>query len=224
MLKFWIRQKKETGLEVYRNSYLPCFDPALKKSTPLEELTFVCLDTETSGLNLKKDQILSIGAVKIFQFDIKVAESWECFIRRSYEAQSESVVIHGILPTISSEKIDEQSALSALLAYLGNAVVVGHHIQFDINMINRALKAWHTPALKNKVIDTADLFVRLQDKNPYSPVKTPSLDELCQQYQIPEHDRHTALGDALITALLFQKLLFRLQNKGVRTLADLMRK
>ena len=114
------------------------------------------------------------------------------------------------------EKFSERNALRKFLEYIGNSVLVAHHAGFDIKMVNKALKRNGLPRLKNRVIDTAVLYkqsritTNLIDRN-----KIYSLDEICEAYNIDLNDRHTALGDAYITALVFLKLLARMNKTTV---------
>ncbi|HKK78702.1 MAG TPA: hypothetical protein VJ933_03695, partial [Phaeodactylibacter sp.] len=76
--------------------------------------------------------------------------------------------------------------------------------------------------LKNKGVDTAVLARRLANHPQLAKRGAFGLDQLCQDYHIPMSDRHTAAGDAYITAILLMKMLRRLEKRGVRTLGDLL--
>ena len=110
--------------------------------------------------------------------------------------------------------------MQQFLAYVQNAVLVAHHAAFDVAMINNALRRNGLPKLKNKILDTGHLFqkTRLDDSKTHF-----SLDELSKRFQIAMHDRHTASGDAYITALLFLKLIAKLKGKGDVKLKELSR-
>jgi len=103
-------------------------------------------------------------------------------------------------------------------------VLVGHHLRFDISILNEALKKRHAGKLRNPLIDTRDLALRVEkgrgghDDQPGNY----SLDALCQRYHIPGSDRHTAAGDAYITAILLLKLLGRLRKRGVIKLGEIV--
>ena len=97
------------------------------------------------------------------------------------------------------------------MEHIKNAVLVAHHAAFDVAMINQALKRLNLPKLKNKVLDTGHLFVKSKLD---TSKKHFSLDQLSHRFNIPQHDRHTASGDAFITAILFVKLLCILKKKN----------
>ncbi len=174
---------------------------------------FVVIDTETTGLDLKTDRILCIGALSIQNGTIAIKNSFEVYLDQ-YFYHAKNIEIHGILKKDSIEQITELEAIQSLLTYIGNSILVGHHVGFDILMVNEALKRHGLPNLKNKSLDTSQLYIRtliksnlLESKNRYS------LDELAEKFDISKKDRHTALGDAYITAIAFLKILSKLRKK-----------
>ena len=189
--------------------------------TPVEELRFVVFDTETTGLNPRKDLLLSIGAVEVTDNAIRVNQIFDHTIRRTKEAtqQVEAIEVHGILPGEHPEDQSEEEAISAFLDYLGNAILVAHHVRFDVLMIEKALNRYGGGRLLNQKLDTVELARRAGSGTD----KAYNLDALGRRYGIPLHDRHTAAGDAYITAILLLKLLQRLKKRRVRTLRDLLR-
>lgn len=200
----------------YWNAYIAHFKN--KQETNINMLRFVIFDTETTGLNPRKDRILSIGSISIQENIIKVADSLECYLNQE-TYNSESAKIHGILQKGYYKKIDEEEAIIQFLNFIKNAVLVAHHAAFDVAIINAALKRLGLPKLKNVVLDTGHLYNKTE---LYRSVKTHfSLDELSKLFKIPQHDRHTASGDAYITALLFLKITSQLKLKKNITLNDL---
>jgi DNA polymerase-3 subunit epsilon len=197
-------------------NYLKSFKQKQPKS--IEETRFVVFDTETTGLSITTDRILSIGAISIAKNSIDVADSIEIYLKQD-EFNTETVEIHGILKDGNLKKITENEAIKQFIEFLGNAVLVAHHAAFDIEMINAALKRMKLPKLKNKTIDTGILYKKLEGKkdNHFN------LDVLCEEFNIPKHDRHTASGDAFITALLFLKIISKLKKERTVHYSDLFR-
>lgn len=186
----------------------------LKKSKPgPEQHQFVVLDTETTGFDFEEDRILCIGALLVQDRTILVNKSFEVYlIQERYN--SATAEIHGILKRGKLHKIPEIQALEQLLAYLGNRIIVAHHTQFDITMINRALNRHGLPQLKNQTLDTAHLYKRTLIKSNLLERKTHyTLDELADKFNISKKDRHTAIGDAYITAIAFLKIMSKLKKK-----------
>lgn len=189
-----------------------------KPSKKIEDTRFVIFDTETTGLDIVKDRILSIGAIGIFNNTIDVADSFEVYITQT-EFNSETVEIHGLLKEGKLIKSNENEAIQQFISFLGNAVLVAHHAAFDIEMLNAALKRMNLPKLKNKTIDTGILYKKLEGKKD----QLFNLDVLCKEFNIPKHDRHTASGDAFITALLFLKIISKLKKERTVHYSDLFR-
>jgi DNA polymerase-3 subunit epsilon len=183
-------------------TYLSYFNESQSK-----EQRYVVFDCETTGLDYKSDRILSIGAVAIQNNQIIVGDFIGVFIKQDI-FKPESVLIHGILKEGKEEKIVEAEALIRFLDFIKDATLVGHHVDFDIEMINQALERLNVGTLKNQAMDTDVMYYKLKHL-PYD--QQTSLDDLCDIYKIKKSDRHTASGDAFITALLFLKLKKKLE-------------
>jgi len=189
-----------------------------KPTKNIKTTRFVVFDTETTGLDVINDRVLSIGAVSVFNNTIDVADSFEIYLKQD-EFNAESVEIHGILKDGLLKKISEKDAIQQFVNYIGNAVLVAHHAAFDIEIINATLKRMKLSKLKNKSIDTGILYKKLAGKkdNHFN------LDILSTEFNIPKHDRHTAAGDAYITALLFLKIISKLKQERTVYYSDLFR-
>ena len=203
--------------------YWKTYEESLKKiqSNSIKDSKFVVFDCETSGLNPKEDRILSMGAVTIHENTIKVKDSFELYLEQDI-FNRETVAIHGLLKKGSLKKLSEEDAIKEFLNYIQGAILVGHHISFDVNCVNYALKRIGLPKLKNKVLDTSILYKKTKHQlyaDAYSKVF--SLDELCDELKVHKKDRHTASGDAYITAIVFFKILGRLNRNNLLTLKDL---
>lgn len=211
-------------------AYRAQFTDDFTKRTPLSEVRFVVLDTETTGLDPQHDRILSIGAVAVRNRQIFIEDRFEAFLPQSGKpaGAGSSVPIHGILQKHSARQTaTTEEVLAGFVQYLGNAIIVGHHVSFDKGILSQHCQQYLGGSLTNRTADTIYLAQRVESPWASTPqVYKPaafSLDTLCGQYRIPVQDRHTATGDALLTALLFVKLIGRLEKKGVKTLGDLLR-
>ena len=224
MLKCLKRKRTPKDIPLFWQAYLKHFEKKQDLSIPVKEATFVIFDTETTGLNYKKDKILSIGAVRLKNKQIDLADSFECFIDQE-AFNPDTVPIHGILKNGQGEKLTEQEALAQFVAYCKGAILVGHNVNFDIAIVNEGLKKQTGDKLRNKTLDTAKLAIRLlkgtsQNNNPSAF----SLDVLAKKFDIKLNFRHTAAGDAYITALLLVKLISRMEKRGVKKLSDLLKR
>lgn len=189
----------------------------------VDRLQFIVIDTETTGLNPKEDYILSYGAVKLKGYSIQVPTATEMYLNAP-AIKKESVKVHGIIPKGDFTSLPHFA--EKILAYLGTDIIVGHHIGFDIAMIEKAMKPFGLKKIQNPIIDTLDLALRLEKGPHFDPQMASgeySLDQLCTRYGIEVDDRHTAAGDAFLTAQLFLKLLKIAERKGIKTYGELMR-
>ena len=203
--KFW-----EDHIYKIRNS---------KKYSNFEDIRFVALDTETTGFDYENDRILCIGAVAIKNNKILVSDSIEIYIKQDV-FNKETVKIHGIRKDGSEAKFSEEEAIIKLIDYLDDAVIVAHHTAFDVTMINMALKRLNVGPLESKQLDTNYIHKKISKTGTYKKIF--SLEELCEIYNIKMHDRHTALGDALITAYLFLKQTTKYKKNNALNLFDLI--
>jgi len=195
--------------------------PAKKKTDALLiDTSVVVIDAETTGLDLKKDRLLSLGGLRVQGNSIQLNHHFEAYLPTPADLQDLSAVpIHGILPNSNRYTYTEENKLlSDFLTFVGDRIIVGHHIGFDVEILNRALERQGGGKLQNQVLDTAKLAERLHPVGYWTPRDQFSLDKLARRYRIPLSDRHTALGDAYITAVLWLKLTARLQEKVKREL------
>lgn len=166
---------------------------------------FVVLSTETTGLSLEKDVILSFGSFAVINNSIVIGDSFETVIAQ-YKFFHDNGISNEFTIETKMKKMGEPEAIQALIEFIGNAVLVGHHIDFDVEMINVALEKLGCGRLKNEALDIDVMHRKLLDINS----KQFSLDELCSIYKIPVSDRNSSSEDAYKIALLFLKLKSRL--------------
>jgi len=190
--------------------------------TPIDEVRFIVLDSETTGLDPRRDKLITIGAVAIRAGDILLDDTFEVMIRLAYN--NSSVTVHGITRDEAAGGMEEREAVALFLEYLGGDVIVGHHIGHDIATLNCACERHFGFHLANRSLDTMDLTLRLNDAGGFAGLQMAqgfSLDSLCEMFGMVAHDRHTAGGDALLTALIFQRLLRVARRVGMLTLGAL---
>ena len=192
----WIKNINKEYPEFWK-IYLSKFE---KKSN-----RFVVLSTETTGLSLEKDVILSFGSFSIINNSIIIGDSFETVIAQ-YKFFHDNGISNEFTIETKMKKMGEPDAIQALIEFIGNSVLVGHHIDFDVEMINVALEKMDCGRLKNEALDIDVMHRKLLDINN----KQFSLDELCTIYKIPVSDRNSSSEDAYKIALLFLKLKSRL--------------
>ena len=179
----------------------------------IEETRFVVLDTETTGFDYDNDRILCIGALVLQNGKIAIHDSLEVYIEQDHYDKS-TAQIHGILKAFVIQRPTELEALQQFLAFLGDSIIIAHHTVFDVTMINKALQRNGLPELTNKRLDTAILYKKTLIKSHLFERKDHyTLDDLADKFDISKKDRHTALGDAYITAIAFLKIVKKLKEK-----------
>ncbi|TDT44832.1 DNA polymerase-3 subunit epsilon [Maribacter spongiicola] len=214
-------RKTPKNLPEFWINYANLFKETQNKN--FEDLVFVVLDTETTGFSFEEDRILSIGAVKIKKETISVQEVFDIYLEQE-KFNKDTVHVHGLLKNGQRDCISETLALEKFLDYVGNAIIIAHHAGFDMGMLNTALERNGLPKLKNTVLDTGVIYKKTLIKSYLVQPKTNyTLDELADKFSISKKDRHTALGDAYITAVAFLKIISRLKEKKNFSLKYLLR-
>ncbi len=191
-------------LQQYRN----CFTTTWHDETPIDAVRFVALDSETTGLDPATDRIVTIGAVGVVAGDILLNDSFEALVRVA--ANTEAVAVHGVTRDESRDGVEEPEALASCLGYLRDAVIVGHHIGHDVRTFDAALQRHWGAQLLNRTVDTMDLTLLLERSGAFAgrpPIRGYTLDALCGMFGVIPNGRHTAAGDAFITAQVFLRLL-----------------
>jgi len=192
----WIKNMNREYPEFWK-SYISKFEKRTSR--------FVVLSTETTGLNPDKDVILSFGAIGVINNSIIVEDNFEVVLLQ-YKFLHDNQLSNEFIVESKQPKLGEREALEAFIEYIGNAILVGHRIHFDVEMINEALEKLDCGRLKNEALDIEIMHRKLLDISD----KNFSVDELCKAYKITRSDRHSSAEDAYTIALLFLKLKSRL--------------
>lgn len=187
---------------------------------------YVVVDLETTGLDPTKDRVVSVGAFRIVNGRIRLGEIFSELVNPGRDIPAESIKVHAIVPDQIKDARPAWEVFDDFLEYLGHDILVAHYACFDLHFINWVMRERYGFRLQNLVIDTV-LMCRtaLIEPDPYGVrvgAKRCSLDSLAEKYGISVPERHTAIGDALATALIFQRLLPELERAGWRTLKDLV--
>jgi len=193
-------------------------------STEVNDVWFSVLDVESTALDVELDRILSFAMIPIYQEEMIPSGSFECLVRQQY-FDKETVHIHELRRADIEEGIAEKEFLEKIIPMLKGTVIVGHHIGFDIAMINRALERHFNQKLCNPVVDTGQLYKKLYaSRFLYSKYEkpVPTLDKLAADFGLKFHDRHSAMGDTIMTGLVFLKFIRKLRGKRKLMLKELM--
>jgi DNA polymerase-3 subunit epsilon len=194
----------------------------------LAGIRFVVIDTELTGLDEETDDIVSIGAIQMLGGAIEVGRSFQSLVKPRALLDGRTVVIHGITPEqLEAEPLIEE-VLGPFLTFADGAVLLGHCLAIDLAFLNRESRRVTGSRLGHPIVDTLSLYgwlrLRQQEHPAFAlPIVGLSLFDLARAFEIPVEAAHSAIGDAYVTAQLFQRFLPRLADAGVTDLASLLR-
>jgi DNA polymerase-3 subunit epsilon len=195
----WLKNINKEHPEFWK-TYLSKFD---KKSN-----RYVALSVETTGLNPIKDVIISFGAVAVINDNIYIGDAFEVAIPQ-YKYLHDNGISNDFLLESNQPKLAEPAAIENFINYIGNATLVGHRVNFDVEIINIALEKLSCGRLKNEALDIEVMYKKLHDINN----KNFSLDELSHLFKVVKTERISTADDAYTIALLFLKLKSKLGLK-----------
>ena len=187
----------------------------------LREQRWVVLDLETTGLNLNKDRVLSIGAVVIEDGAIDFSQQFERTLQCSELKLGPSVLIHGLGPSAIAAGSDPAQALLDFMEFVGDSPVLAFHAPFDQHMLGRALKDHLGYKLQHLFLDVADIAPLLC---PQASIREAGLDEWIDWFKLEVFERHNASADALATAELALILFSRARQQQIHSPLELLQR
>ncbi|MDD2357145.1 MAG: 3'-5' exonuclease [Thiovulaceae bacterium] len=167
---------------------------------------YVVFDTETTGLDTKNDEILSIGAVKIKENRILTSQTFEIYLKNSKNIDSKSILIHGIRECDLIDAKDPAEAVKNFLNFIGSRALIGYYLEFDVAMINRYIKPMLGITLPNKMIEVSEIyFEKTITLIPQGNIDL-RFDTILKNCKVPDMGAHNAVNDAIMTAMIYLKL------------------
>jgi DNA polymerase-3 subunit epsilon len=197
------------------------------QSRPLAEYTFVVCDTELTGFDRKRDEIISIGAVLIRDLQIDLGATFHQYIKPRNLKHTEATLIHRITPEQLADAPPLEVVLPEFIKFAGNGLMVGHFVELDMGFFNKAARSLMGGTLANPSIDTIRMARRYRQilLGPFREEDDHSvsyvLEDLAREYNLPMFKPHDALEDAIQTAYLFLFLLKKFRKGGLLTLKDI---
>ncbi len=172
--------------------------------TPSDEA--VVFDCETTGLDPKVDDIISIGAVRVRGNQILANEAMHLYIRQTREMSHESIKVHKIRHCDLENAIPLEEAIEKFLYFIGNRPLVGYYLEFDVAMINKYIKPLYGITLPNTQKEVSAIYY--DKKIPLIPQGNIDLrfDSILRDLKLPRLGAHDALNDAVMTAMIYIKL------------------
>ena len=173
---------------------------------------WVALDCETTGLNTRTDEIISVGAVRIRDQRILTSERLELLIRPEGEVSAESIRVHRLRQQDVAGGLPAPEAMRRLLHFIGARPLVGYYLEFDVAMLNRAVKPLIGIRLPQPKIEVSKLYYdyKFRQLPPYQQHDQADIDlrfaTIMAELGLPTREAHDALNDAVMAALAFIKL------------------
>ncbi len=197
------------------------------QTRPLEEYDLVVVDTELTGMNPTRDEIVSIGAVRIKNMCIDLTDYFYSLIRPDIPLPKLSTLIHRITPHEVEKAPTLDKVLPRFLDFAGNSLLVGHHMGMDMTFLSRASRQVFGGPFKNPCLDTLRLAQAFQEElfegyyDQFNLQISYNLADLAKRHTLPRFPMHNALMDAIQTAYLFLFLARKLKGGKIKTLEDL---
>lgn len=178
---------------------------------------YVVFDLETTGLYPNSgDSITEIGAVKIK--DGKIIDRYDELIKPDKLLTEEIIKITGITNEMLKDKRKEEECVKDFMNWVGDLPMVAHNAKFDISFLDIACSKYNLGKISNIIIDTLGLSRYLESSEKYHNLAT-----LVKRYNIPwnEDKHHRADYDSEGTALIFYKMMKKLELNGFKNINDL---
>lgn len=224
----WLRRKMSEGTDSggQKSATANAMDEAVSGSedlgTPIDKVRYVVIDSELTGLNPKKDSIVSLGAIRMSGTRILLGQTFYKLVSPRSKLTGESVVIHGITPAEVAEEPLIDSVLPEFLDFCGADIMVGYMPEIDFAFINREAKHIFGEVVRNPVIDVLALDIWRKRRIGEAHSSHPSLYDIAKGLDVPVKGAHNAIADAFITAQILQRLLPVLKDLGVKSLGELL--
>lgn len=173
---------------------------------------WVALDCETTGLNVRSDEIIAIGAVRIVGNRVLTSERLDLLVRPEHGVSAESIRVHRLREQDVQDGVPAEEAMRRLLHFIGARPLVGYYLEFDVAMINRTLKRTLGLTLPQEKIEVSRLYYDhvFQQLPPHKQQENTEIDlrfaTIMDALGLPTREAHDALNDAVMAALAFIKL------------------
>jgi len=178
---------------------------------------WVALDCETTGLNTHRDEIISIGALRIVGDRLMTSERLELLVKPSRPISPASVRVHGLRESDVAGGLAPDDALMQLMRFIGSRPLVGYYLEFDLAMIDRAIFPMLGMGLPQQRIEVSSLYYEYKRRQlpPYRQAESIDLRfaTLMADLDLPQRAAHDALNDAVMAGLAFVKLRHLLEGR-----------
>ncbi len=195
----------------------PSFRSVFQPGPPDEVVAFDC---ETTGLDPKRDDIITIAAIRIRGNRILTSERFQAVIRPEARLSVDSIKVHRLREVDVQSGVQIQQIIPEFLRFAGGRPLVGYYVDFDIRMINKYLTSLIGIELPNPRIEVSKLYYeRKYGGAPPGSTVDLSFKAIQRDLDIPELEQHDAFNDALMTAMMYLRLR-DMQQRSIRIPRD----
>ena len=188
------------------------------RGTALATARWVVVDCETSGLNPKKDRLLSVAAVEVTAERIAAGRAYAAVLQQQEPSRVDNILVHGLGGDAQLGGQPAPQVLRELAVFMNDAIPVAFHAPFDKAVLAKAFAQTGVPAKRKRWLDLAVLAPVL-----YPDIKAKDLDSWLAAFAIECASRHEALSDAYATAQLLLVLLGKARSERIATAEALIR-
>ncbi len=199
MLPRWIKRPFQLAM-LKEPAFRFLFEPGPSDET-------VSIDCETTGLNTRKDDIVTIAAIKIRGARILTSERFEATLRPEARMRPDAIKIHRLREADVENGRAMRHIIPDFLRFIGGRPLVGYYLDFDVAMLNRHVRRFLGVDLPNQRIETSALYYERKygDAPPGTQVDL-HFASLLNDLKVPMLDQHDAYSDALMTAMAYVAL------------------
>jgi DNA polymerase-3 subunit epsilon len=184
---------------------------------PHARMRYVVVDVETSGLDLRRDRLLAVGAVGVSRRRVVLHDAWSAVLRQAQSSPAANILVHGIGGEAQRGGEDPVPALLAFLEWAGKGPLVAFRAEFDQTMLERAMRERFGVPVTFAWLDLAFLLPAL-----FRGTTCDTLDDWLVHFGIDAGPRHDAAADAFATAQLFLVALAAADGFGMGSAGQLL--
>lgn len=197
--------------------------PFVSSNSNLEDVVFLALDLEATGLDYDRDEILSVGFTVIRNMTILLSESCYFLVRPEQNIPEETAIVHGIMDDASSKGIELEQALEIIMNALSGKVLLAHHTNIECKFLSKACQKVYRNDVVFPIVDTYAIeFNSLKHRGITPENKGLRLYNLREDYGLPRYPAHNALSDAVAAAELFLAQIAYRQGKSAMKLKEVL--
>ncbi|MEO8279963.1 MAG: 3'-5' exonuclease [Ideonella sp.] len=171
---------------------------------------WVALDCETTGLDVHRDQIISIGAVRIVGNRLLTSQRLQLLVRPECKLNADSVRVHRLRESDVAQGMEPAHAMRQLLEFVGSRPLVGYYLEFDVAMLNREIGPLLGVRLPQPKIEVSAMYYDFKNRQLPAPQRGGTIDlrftTMMDDLALPQREAHDALNDAVMAGLAFVKL------------------